>query len=89
MEPQLSDLSPSQQEILCSEFLRMPEVESRGLPRLVHLLLPPGKTMRDIDIVGTAADGKRLLAQVTFGDRADVSCSSVSFSFFATLRTFD
>ena len=29
--------------------------------------------MRDIDILGIAVDGKRLLAQVTFGGLADVT----------------
>ena len=65
-KPQLSDLAPSQQEILCSEFLRLPEAASLGLPRLAHLLLPTGRTMQDIDIDGIATDAKRLLAQVTF-----------------------
>ena len=63
---QLSDLTPRQQEIFCSEFLRLPQVASFDLPRLAHLLLPTGHTMRDIDIIGIAADGKKLLAQVTF-----------------------
>jgi len=64
--PELSDLTPRQQEILCSEFLRLPEAASFGLPQMAHLLLPPGHTMKDIDIIGIATDGKRLLAQVTF-----------------------
>ncbi len=62
---QLSDLAPRQQEIFCSELLRLPQVTSLGLPRLAHLLLPTGHTMRDIDIIGIATDGKALLAQVT------------------------
>lgn len=62
----LSDLAPRQQEILCSELLRLPQAATLGLPRLVHLLLLTGHTMRDIDIIGVATDGKMLLAQVTF-----------------------
>ena len=62
----LHDLSPSQQEILCSEFLRSEAATRYGLPRLNHLLLPPGRTMRDIDVTGIAEDSKTLLAQVTF-----------------------
>jgi hypothetical protein len=62
----LGDLSPRQQEILCSEFLRLDHAVTGGLPRLAHLLLPPGLTMRDIDVAGIAEDGKTLLAQVTF-----------------------
>jgi hypothetical protein len=65
-EPQLSDLTPAQQELLCSEFLRLAEAASLGVPRLAHLVLPPGRTMKDIDILGVARDGKRLVAQVTF-----------------------
>lgn len=68
----LSDLSPSQQEILCSEFLRLPEARQLGLPTLAHLLLPVGRTMKDIDIYGLASDGKRVFAQVTFSSDEQV-----------------
>jgi len=71
-KPQLSDLTPSQQETLCSEFLRLPESKALGLPGLIHLLLPPGRTMRDIDLIGIAEDGKKLLAQVTFAPLTSV-----------------
>src|SRR5207247_6026751 len=66
LKPDLSDLSPDQQEILCSEFLRLPEAAALGLAQLAHLILPTGRTMRDIDIVGIASDMRRLYAQVTF-----------------------
>ena len=69
--PQLSDLSFRQQEILCTEFLRLPATASFRLPRLSHLLLPTGLTMKDLDIIGIATDGKKLLAQVTFSKFAD------------------
>ncbi|HEY4270990.1 MAG TPA: hypothetical protein VGM65_03225 [Candidatus Udaeobacter sp.] len=62
----LGDLSYRQQEILCSEFLRLDDAVSFSLPRLVHLLLPPGRTMRDIDITGLADDRKMILGQVTY-----------------------
>jgi hypothetical protein len=61
----LENLSPDQQEILCSEFLRSPKVSRFGLPRLAHLILPVGRTMKDIDLLGVAADGRRIFAQVT------------------------
>jgi len=70
--PHLSDLAPHQQEIFCSELLRLPQAPSLGLPRLAHLLLPTGHTMRDIDIIGVATDGKKLLAQVTFAPLSTV-----------------
>ena len=60
---------PALQEIACSEVLRLPEIEEMGLPRLRCLLLPVGRTLRDVDIVGIAADGKRIFAQVTFLSR--------------------
>jgi hypothetical protein len=63
---QVADLSASQQEILCSELLRLPQARQLGLPNLVHLLLPVGRTMKDIDIYGLADAGDRLFAQVTF-----------------------
>lgn len=66
----LEDLSPDQQEIVCSEFLRIDS--NHELPRLAHLVLPTGRTMRDIDILGIAGDGKPLVAQVTFSPREQV-----------------
>ncbi len=58
-------LSPQQQEILCSEFMRTPEGERLGLPQLAHLLLPVGSTLKDIDIAGIDVNGERIYAQVT------------------------
>lgn len=58
-------LSPSLQESLCAEYLRTPEAEADGLPRLSALVLPVGRTLRDVDVYGVAADGCLLLAQVT------------------------
>jgi hypothetical protein len=69
----LQDLSTRQQEILCSEFLRLAETETRGLARLAHLALPPGRTLKDIDIIGVATDGKDLLAQVTFASLSNAA----------------
>ncbi|OFW39782.1 MAG: hypothetical protein A3J28_09015 [Acidobacteria bacterium RIFCSPLOWO2_12_FULL_60_22] len=64
-----ASLMPAHQEILCSEFLRLPEAAGWRLPTLAHLILPLGRTMKDIDIFGLATDGKRILAQVTFANR--------------------
>lgn len=66
-ECSLGDLSPDQQEIICSEFLRTPDAAALGLPRLARLVLPVGRTMKDIDIAGLGIDGSRIYAQVTFG----------------------
>jgi len=62
-----TNLSPAQQEIVCSEFLRSHAVEV--LPRLKWLSLPTGGTYPDVDICGLAADGKRLFAQVTYYEK--------------------
>lgn len=57
-------LSPEQQETTCAEFLRHHDLEN--LPHLAHLLLPVGRTLKDVDIYGTSGGGRRLFAQVTF-----------------------
>lgn len=59
-------LSYQQQEVMCSEFLRLKEAADLGLPRLACLLLPVGRTMKDIDIYGLSDSGKMILGQVTY-----------------------
>lgn len=66
--PGLEDLSPKQQEILCSEFMRLPEITFPGLPILSHLLLPIGRNMKDVDIYGISTDGKKIFTQVTYSN---------------------
>jgi hypothetical protein len=66
--PALELLSYEQQEIMCSEFMRSKRAEKLGLPKLVHLLLPPGRNMRSIDIWGIAATGRMVFAQVTYSE---------------------
>lgn len=66
--PSLELLAPGQQEIMCSEFLRSESAERLGLPKLVHLLLPVGRTMRAVDICGITNSGKTVFAQVTYSD---------------------
>lgn len=58
-------LSPDQQEIMCSEFLRTNEAKKLGLSRLDHLVLPVGRTLKTIDIYGTSTKGGRVFGQVT------------------------
>ena len=83
-EESLADLSPDQQETLCSEFLRSPQAVDFGLPQLAHLTLPVGRTMRDIDIIGLASDGKSLFAQVTFAREEDVKNKKKSLLRYAS-----
>jgi hypothetical protein len=60
----LSDLTPDLQEVLCSEFLRTGL--DTNLPKLSSLLTPVGRTMKDVDIIGLAENGKRVVVQVTY-----------------------
>ena len=55
-------LTVDQQECVCLEFLR--ESQDR-LVRLSRLLMPPGRTLKDIDIYALANDGHEIFAQVT------------------------
>jgi hypothetical protein len=68
-----NSLTPTQQEVACSEFLRLPSMAQCGLPRLQSLLLPVGRTLNDVDIVGIATDGERLFAQVTYSKHQNVA----------------
>jgi len=61
----LADLSPDLQEVICSEYLRQEHLP-QGTPRLSILLLPIGRTMKDLDLLGLALDGKQICAQVTY-----------------------
>ena len=59
----LSSLSSEQVESLCAEFLR--EHNHATIPALRHLLMPVGRTLKDVDIYGVSGDGRPLFAQVT------------------------
>jgi len=62
----LNSLTPDLQEVMCMEYLRTENARKRGLPILRHTLMPVGRTMKDIDILGVSENGKILSAQVTF-----------------------
>lgn len=78
----ITDLSPDRQEIMCSEFLRMPEAEEFGLPMLKHLVLPVGRTMKDVDIVALAKDGSLIYAQVTLLNSKNASHKLKRLSYY-------
>ncbi|MFC2173767.1 hypothetical protein ACFLU6_14240 [Acidobacteriota bacterium] len=67
-EPQrnVASLHPSQQEVLCSEYLLSDLPLRVGVPQLAHHLLPVGRCLRDLDILGITSSGDRLFAQVTY-----------------------
>ena len=52
-------LSPEQLEVLCYEYLKR-----RG--KIESLLLPIGRNLIDVDIIGLNKDGNKISAQVTF-----------------------
>lgn len=62
----LDSLLTSQQEVMCAEYLRIHKHPK--LPKLRSLLLPVGRTMKDLDLLGLADDNKLIRAQVTFGN---------------------
>jgi hypothetical protein len=55
---EVGSLHPSQLEVICYEYLRMKKV-------LSNLLMPIGRTLQDVDIVGIDSQGKNIFAQVT------------------------
>jgi hypothetical protein len=78
LEPNVSSLTPPQQEAMCAEALRLPNCNGSRRPRLISALLPVGGTMKGIDISGLASDGRPLLAQVTY--RTKDECSEKLFA---------
>lgn len=61
----VNSLAPSQLEVLCYEFLRSAKTPTKM--KLDFLLMPIGRTLKDIDIVGVTMEGKKLFAQITHG----------------------
>lgn len=62
----LESLTPDLQEVMCMEYLRTEKSKNRGLPVLRYTLMPVGRTMKDIDILGVSESGMVISAQVTF-----------------------
>jgi len=63
----LADLRTDQQETMCAEFLRFHEIKTPLFSKLETLILPVGRTMKDIDIAGVSENGNKIFAQVTYG----------------------
>jgi hypothetical protein len=63
--PVLKSLPTAQQEIMCSEALRLPPPDDSLLPQLLHLIRRVGGVMPAVDIYGLATDGTIIAAQVT------------------------
>lgn len=65
---QWPNLSTEQQEAACAEFLRL-QRKRDDLPRLRYLLLPVGRTLKDVDVYALAEDGRKIFVQVTYRSR--------------------
>lgn len=76
MPEKWGSLSDSEQETVCAEYLRNPDIAEPNFPILKHLLLPVGRTMQDVDIYGITVDNKQLLAQVTFRSESESKSKS-------------
>ncbi|PKR48664.1 hypothetical protein [Thalassospira povalilytica] len=63
VKAEASVLSPTLQEVMVSETLRSDL--GGGLPQIESLLMPVGRTLKDVDIFARTVDGKYLLVQVT------------------------
>lgn len=80
----LDALTPAQQEVMCSEFLRHPYAEQFSLPQLETLLMPVGRTMKDVDIYGLTVAGREIFAQVTYHPREDAALKRSVLDSYAT-----
>jgi hypothetical protein len=57
-------LPPDLQESACAEFLRLHN--NLHYPKLSFLMVPVGRTLKDVDIYGIQHDGTEIFAQVTY-----------------------
>jgi hypothetical protein len=78
------ELDPLDQEIVCQEFLRMENTKHR-LPRLISLLGFPGRTIKDIDILGISDDNKKIFAQVTHSNIENIGWKRINSKNMQTL----
>jgi hypothetical protein len=69
MPEEWGSLFDSEQETICAEYLRNSLITQPGFPILKHLLLPIGRTMKDVDIYGVSSENKLVFAQVTFKNK--------------------
>lgn len=73
LDDEVTSLSPSQLEVICYEYLK-------HIGLIDSLLLPIGRTLPDIDIIGLDKSNNKVIAQVTFNDfnvKAKIDCLKV------------
>ncbi len=69
VEHEWESLSPDLQESACAEFLRLHS--NPDYPKMSFLMLPVGRTLKDVDIYGIQHDGTDIFAQVTYRHKDD------------------
>lgn len=69
VEHEWESLPPDLQESACAEFLRLRS--NPDYPKLSFLMLPVGRTLKDVDIYGIQHDGTDIFAQVTYRHKDD------------------
>jgi hypothetical protein len=62
-----SNLSTAMQEAACAEYLK--HHENDEYPRLRRLLVPVGRTLKDVDIYGIDDTNREIFAQVTYSGK--------------------
>ena len=63
----LGSLTPDLQEVMCMEYMRTHKAAENSLPQLQYTLMPVGRTMKDIDILGIDKHKQKVSVQVTYG----------------------
>ncbi len=81
-------LFDSEQESICAEFLREKHENAHNLPILKHLLLPVGRTMKDVDIYGVSIDNKQIFGQVFFESEKKSNNKKAKLKEYAGERVF-
>lgn len=72
IEKNWDNLFYSQQEIACVEYLFNYTGKDKRIPKMEHLLMPPGRTFKDVDIYGIDPKGNELYVQVTYSEKKKV-----------------
>jgi len=68
--------------------LAHPYAERFSLPRLETLLMPVGRTMKDVDIYGLTAARREIFAQVTYHPREDAAAKRAVLDSYATKHRY-
>ena len=74
LDKKWENLTTEQQETVCAEYLREPDFHE--CPKLNYLLLPIGRTLKDVDIYGESIDGFEIFGQVTFYEKNIKACKN-------------